>query len=198
MLDLGLRRRILKQWHSPYQYNADELAKQTQLRLAKMWTQFITDLLYGTIRFTLSPTYFCLFGNGSRSLYVEYRWLEPEHRTFIARRLFAHRHTLFRVVKIGINNECFCDGFVYNDHITSYIWQRELLRDFVWFIAAREQGHLTVELIAALQSVLYDHHRGQRDLFLLNLHNAVQGECLLMEVPCWGLAFYDLHPDERV
>lgn len=195
MDDLRLRREILKQWHAPYAPDAAGLEAPT--RVADLWVHFVRDLLYERVRFCMAPEYMLFYGNGARSLRVAYVWLRPEQRHFLVWRVFAHRDTLFRSVKQGLNGEFFLDGFAYGpEHCSSHIWQRELVRDFVWFVVKRRQAPLVAELIAALQTLLWEHPLGQRDLFLLNLHDALQGHCLLEEAPCWGLAAWDRHPEE--
>jgi hypothetical protein len=197
MDDLALRRTILKQWHAPYAPEAPDGAGPPT-RVADLWVRFIRDLLYERVRFCMGPEYMLFYGNGARSLRVAYAWLRPEQRQFLVRRIFAHRDTLFRNVKQGHNGEFFLDGFVYAPELcSSHIWQRELVRDFVWFVAKRRDATLMIELIAALQALLWDHPLGQRDVFLLNLHDALQGRCLLEEAPCWGLAHWDRHPDAQ-
>jgi hypothetical protein len=146
----------------------------------------------------MTPAYLLFYGDGARSLRIAYTWLHPEQRHFLVR-VFAHRDTLFTNVKLGLNGEFFVDGFRYQPpHINSHIWQREMVRDFVWLVAEQKNAHLHVELIAALQSLLWDHPRGKCDLFLLNLHDGLQSRCNLPEAPCWALAHWDVHPDERV
>lgn len=194
MDNLSLRRDLLRRWHAPYAPDPD--AGGTAARLADLWQRFLKDILYVPVRFCMSPDYFGFYGSGTRSLRVSYAWLSAAQRHFLVYRIFAHRETLFRNVKHGLNNEFFLDAFVYDTHVASHIWQREMARDFVWMIANREVGALNVELIAAMQALLLDHPRGQRDLFLLNMHDALQGHCLLREVPCWGVSAWDKHPDE--
>jgi len=197
MEDLALRRVILKHWHSPYAPEPDTVAGPAK-RIADLWTRFIRDLVYEKVRFCMTPEYFLLWGNGTRSLRVEYAWLRPEQKQFLIWRVYAHRETLFKSIKVGLNGEFFADGFVYDEQCYSYIWQREIVRDFVWYVANKKSGTFNAELICALQSLLYEHPRGKCDIFLLNLHDALQGKCLLEEAPCWGITHWDLHPEERV
>lgn len=197
MDDLNLRRTILRAWHSPYAPEHDDAAGPPK-RVADLWTRFVRDVMYEPVRFCMAPDYMIFYGNGARSLRIAYAWLKPEQRQFLVWRVFAHRSTLFKTVKMGLNNEFFLDTLVYDQqHINSYIWQRELVRDFCWLVANRKSGALIIELICALQTLLFEHPRGKCDVFLLNLCDALQGRCLLEEAPCFGLTAWDLHPEER-
>lgn len=194
MEDIQLRRRLLRLWHSPY---APEPPLPPPIRLADLWMRFIAELMYEPVRFCMGPEYLLFYGNGSRSFRIAYAWLSAEQRAFLVWRVFAHRETLFKSIKVGANSEFFLEGFVYGEElISSHIWQREIMRDFAWLVNAAGNAFYNVELICALQG-LWEHPRGKCDLFLLNLHDALQGRCKLAEVPCWGLAWYDQHPDER-
>ena len=195
MEDIQLRRRLLRLWHSPYAPEPDKTGAPT--RVADLWMRFITELMYEPVRLCMGPEYMLFYGNGSRSLRIAYAWLSAEQRAFLVWRVFAHRETLFKSIKLGANSEFFLEGFVYGEElISSHIWQREIMRDFAWLVNAAGNAFYNVELIAALQG-LWEHPRGKCDLFLLNIHDALQGRCKLGEVPCWGLAYWDLHPDER-
>jgi hypothetical protein len=196
MDNLPLRRKILRNWHSPYAPETD--AAGPPARLADLWVRFVRDLLYEPVRFCMMPDYLLFYGNGARSLRIAYAWLSAEQRHFLVWRLFAHRDALFRHIKLGANMEFFLDGFTYGaEHLSSHIWQRELVRDFVFSISKVNNAFYIAELIAALQHLLWEHPRGSADLFLLNMHDALQGRCNLAEAPCWGLQWWDVHPDER-
>lgn len=197
MDDLALRRHILRRWHAPYAPDPDEGGTGPPKRVADLWVCFIRDLLYAKVRFCMTHEYMLFWGDGARSLRIAYAWLGPEQRQFLVWRIYAHRYTLFKNIRDGQNGEFHIDGFVYEEQrISSHIWQRELVRDFLWFVVNKKKLGLVVELIAAIQALLWEHPRGQRDLFLLNLHDGLQNRCLLEEAPCWGLAAWDMHPDE--
>lgn len=141
---------------------------------------FLRAVLYEKLIFKLSSSHFCLFGD---ALPIRYEWLTPEDRDFVVR-LFAARQTLFKVRKEYENAHFEYSGFLYvESDIVTRAWRRQIARDFVWFIWHRRHVGAIVDLVGAIQNLLCG--PGSRDMFLANLHGAIQGRCNIDEVLCW-------------
>ncbi len=165
-------------------------------RLAHIFEHMLKTLLaYTPVRFVMRRSYMCLLD----TLRVPYVWLSDHERDFLVRSVFARRTRLFRSCKMYDGGEFVLDGFIHDTSGTIFdpVWGRELARDFALFVLAARQPHMVHELIVAMQSLMVDHLRGRRDVFLRALHDGVQGTTRIDEVPCWGLEAHDLHPEER-
>lgn len=195
------RRVFLKLWHSPY-----PIVPKRHARLADVFVEFIGDILYEAVEFKLRQDHFCLFGRGKQGLGFQLRWLKKKQRDFLVYSVFAHRHALFKSIKRFENNQFDLSGFVHDpqqqqkehpyERICDPMWQRELVRDFVWLVISKREGHMTLELIAALQEMMLSHPMGRKDIFLASLHAGLQGHCNVREVLCWGNETYDVHSEE--
>jgi hypothetical protein len=195
------RREILQHWHRNYPVN-----KKAHGRLAHVFEEFIAGILYEPIAFKLYHDQFCFFAKGSPALAVRFEWLTDEERKFIIYTVFAERRTTFRSCNVYDNLHLRLDEFIYNPKdlsraeshtaICSIIWQRELVRDFVWLIKSQRNAHYMHELNAALMSLMHQSQWGRKDVFLATLYYNMQGNGCLEQVPCWGLSATDLHPED--
>jgi len=189
------RRRIVKYWHSTY----PTLGPKTHPRLADVFQEFITDILFEPMTFKLKDNQFCLFARGKESLAIQMSWLELEEREFIYD-LHSNRKTLFRNIKQTANNQFEMSGIVLPEDAMEHVWKREIVRDFIWMVhgmAIRTNsggGWMIAEMIAAVQGVMLT---CKADVFLVEIHAGLQGRCNIREVPCWGLQEWDLHPEEK-
>lgn len=209
--DLPLRRKILKQWHSPYSLNVVPLCGTKQhTRLSHVFEEFISLILYAPIVFKARADHFCLFGGGTEKLAVRHEWLNENALTFLCNRAspVALRQKVFKQRHLYENNQYSLEEFVYNptsapltplisyNAICDLIWQREIIRDFAWMCLAQKHGFIVKELIVAMQMLMLENKDGKKDIFLATLHAGVQGTVNIYEVPCWGLSKYDLHPED--
>ena len=195
-------------WHSPY-----PLDPKRHKRVADVFEEFIVHLMYEKVEFKLRNDHFCFFGQGTKALSVRYTWLDDYDRAFISNQIYAHRETLFKENVLHDTGYFNLEGFIYNPKnvlvpvsrhrdtseshtgICSYVWQRELMRDFAWLVMSK-YVHLSCELLIALQKLMVDHPLGKKDIFLATLHSGVQGTINIYRVPCWGLSDADVHPED--
>ena len=178
------RRTFLKHWLNPYPMS------KPYARLADVFQELMTDLLYEPMEFKLRSTHFCLFARGKASLAMRFEWLKKKDRDFLVWGVFAHREELFKNVKRFENNQFDLSGFVFDpsaqwgtqraqsapDHpyerICDPMWQREIVRDFAWMVLSKKEGYMHLELMAALQEMMLVHPIGRRDVYLASLHSA--------------------------
>lgn len=190
-----LRRTYLQNWHVSYR---SEHVKKPH-RLAVLFAEFISSILYDPIAFKMTQDYFSFFGRGSASFFVYYKWLDhKEDREFLVKTCFANCDLYFKTVKMFENNAFLLESFVFDNDpsICNHIWRRELVRDFVWLVFSKKREQwLHKELIVALQMVIME--KGKKDIFVSALHDGLQGMTNLHEVLCWGLDQTDLHPEEQ-
>lgn len=201
--DVVRRRAILKQWHNPY-----PTCKKKHARLADVYEEFICHLMYEPVRFKLRLDHFCLYGNGCDALSVRTQWLQPKERSFVVYSVFAERERLFKTRKEFENNQFHFEDFAHDPPgmvtgaagftaICDPMWQRQLMRDFVWLVLAKDSsGFMVLELIMAMQNLMYTHRMARGDVFLASLHNGLQGMSNVKEVLCWGNDENDLHSEE--
>lgn len=178
------RRDILFYWHGTRR-------KVTHERLSHAFAEFISCILYNPMKLHVQFDSMHFFG----PLYpVQYEWLTNEQRTLLIK-MVKHRRELFLTTKEYQNNQCDYYDMIYpeQDFITM-IHRRQLARDFVWLVFHKKRPHLQLEMIAALQSILVKH---KSDIFIATLEQALQGRCLITEVPCWDLVEWDKHPDDN-
>ena len=201
------RRRFLKEWHCSYPVD-----KTRHRRLADVFKEFIYDILYERVEFKMRHDHFCFFGKGTVRLAIRYEWLKPDERNFIVYKAFAERKRVFKSVNVYENMHFKLDGFLYNPSsvlgvleshtaICSVVWQREIVRDFVWLVLAKRNGYLRSELVVSLQELLFvdtcGDRRPQKDVFLGAMLHALQSSIAnVYEVPCWGLSVTDIHPED--
>lgn len=205
------RQRILKYWHSPYPVD-----RKRHQRVADIFAEFISLVLYEQISFRMRSDHFLLLGNGARSLAVRYEWLDQQDRHFLVHTCFAEREKHFKACVMHENMHFKLDDFLYNPRailspvyrgtrpseshtsVFSFVWQREIVRDFVWMVMnkARAQQYLQNELLIAIQRLQCDHSMARQDLFLASLAQGVQGTLNVYSVPCWGYSRIDVHPEE--
>lgn len=189
------RRTYLKHWH--VSYRSEYLKKPP--RLALLFAEFISSILYEPVSFKVTQDYFSFFGRGASAFFVYYKWLEQkEDRDFLVYTCFAHCETYFKTIKVYENNAFLLESFVFDSdpRICNVIWRRELVRDFVWMIFSKKKEQwLVKELIVAMQMVIVD--KGKKDIFLSALHDGLQGMTNLHHVLCWGLDHNHLHPEEE-
>lgn len=166
------RRIILHKWQHA---KLDMMIKS--VRPAHAFAAFIATLLYEKLSFNMQSDCFCVFG-----LPVRYEWIKHQQKHVLVD-LFANSPEWFKTRKECENQMFEYKGFVIedDDSIFKPIWRRQLVRDFVWFILAIQNRHLTLELVVALQHTLLDH---TKDQFVFNLHAAMQGKMNIYEVLC--------------
>lgn len=190
------RRRIslVKLWHSPW-INA---SKKLHSRLANVFEEFVTLLLYDPLSFRLRTDRFCLLGNGCDALAIRYDWLHRKAERAVIIDAFAERKTLFRTVK-EFGQQFACDDYQGVGSTVGWInpvWRREMVRDFAWMCLAKGDSYIVVELIAALQGCMLEHVQGRKDVFLSALHHGMQNMSNVKEVLCFGLTSWDRHPED--
>lgn len=166
-------------------------AGKQHTRLADVFEQFIHTVLYEPVAFHLYVDRFHVFGH---SLPIRYEWLPQAERNFLIN-MFACRMTLFRSRKEYENNQFDCSEFTFDGEkeMVSHIWRRQIVRDFVWMVAAAKNLNYAVsELIASIQGVLL---RKPANVFLSALHDGLQGRVMLSEALAWNNADKDDHPE---
>jgi len=170
-------------------------------------------MLYERVAFKVRHNHFCFFGNGHKALSIPYAWLDQYDRAFMQQHVLLQRTELFKDNVTHESGHFSADGFVHDPKhvlsplwrhrdtseshtgICSFVWQRELVRDFAWLVMSKQPA-LTCELLMALQTLMVEHPLAKRDIFLGALHNGVQGTVNVYRVPCWGLSSADLHPED--
>lgn len=159
-------------------------------RLAHPYSDFLNAIMYGEMKLHIQFNSFHFFGP---SLPIQYKWLNNEQCGMI-NEMVKQRELLFKTKKEYQNDQCDYYDMVFpeQDFIKLY-HRRQLARDFVWLIYHKKQPYMLLELIAAIQSILVVHNS---DVFMATLHQALQGRCLITEVPCWNIVEWDKHPDE--
>jgi hypothetical protein len=197
--DANQRRLILKHWHATY-----PVCRKRHTRLADIFQEFVVDILYEPIQFKLRVNHFCLFAAGKPSLAIQFDWLKEKDRKFIVYNIFAERKQLFKTVKQFENNQFALDDFIHDptpnvhpyERVVDPIWQREIVRDFVWLVFSRKESYMVLEMIAALQEIMTSHSVGKRDVFVCALHSGLQGRTNIREVLCWNNSTADVHSEE--
>ena len=167
-------------------------------RLGDSIAVFLQQLLYGGITVRITNTHLYCVGAGEAHFGVPYTWMNGVERNFMVNRIVAHRHALFYNVHECENGEFNLWGF--KQSITMGAgskWARVLVRDFYWCIIALKNQDITAELIAALQYMLYHTDNAGKDIFILQLHDALQNYlcCDPRYVVCYGVDYFDEHPD---
>lgn len=205
------RRKFIKNWYNQYPVN-----KKQHTCVADVYYEFITLVLYEPIHFRVHTDHFLLLGDASKSLGVRYEWLDANERRFLEDKVFKEREALFKTCVVGVNCHMHLDGFKYDpvskilspvkhsvdlseSHtgIFSFVWQREIVRDFVWFVLnnAKKERHLYNQLILALRRINDEHMYGKRDMFIASLLQGIYGQIDVHRVPCWGFTPADIHPE---
>jgi len=195
------------------------LNKKRHHRPADVLYEFITTVLYEPIKFSVCENHFQLLGDGCKALSVHFNWLDTEDKLFLQKNVFANGKSYFDTCIIGENNHIRFDKFKHNPpgmilspvdksvnisdshtSIFSFVWQREIVRDFVWLILhkAQKEGEpvLKNELILALSKINQEHPYGSRDLFISALFQGVCGQLNIHQVQCWGFSSVDIHPED--
>ena len=187
--DIGRRRQIIRLWHSPYPVN-----KKRHQRLADVFEEFITSILYEPCIFKMRVNHFCCFARGAEAFQVPYTMLEKVERDFLVQ-LFAERQQHFVVIKQFANQEF---NFETKElTVVKQTWKREIVREFAWLVMTKPSALIISELIVAVQRILLS-ARGKADLFVSALHFGIQGVTFVKEVPCWDLDWFDEHEEAKV
>lgn len=199
------RRTFLKEWHKTYPVD-----RKKHRRLAHVFSEFIAKMLYEPVRFKLRHDHFCFFGNGCRQLAVRFAWLTPDEMEFIVNDVFALRVALFKTRNLVETNMHFSfEDFLHDPKsapltqleshsaICSFVWQREIVRDFVWMVLAQRNSFMALELIVACQTLMLENKYAKKDVFLATIHEGLQGSIKVSEILCWNLSPpTDLHPED--
>lgn len=167
------RRLILCQWHA-------KKAKLEHETLDDDFRQFIRTILYEPLCFHLLSDHFTVFGP---TLPIRYAWVQDEEDRRVFFQLFRQRKQMF-VNQKEVNNGqfdystlvCLKDSELFDVTV-----RRQLVRDFVWMCCERNESYITLALIKAIQSLLV---LGKKDIFLRDLHLALQGKMDVYEVVC--------------
>lgn len=184
LADPQQRRKILIRWHSV------AYAKEKVTRLADIFESFIHTILYEPMEFHLFADRLHVFGP---LLPIRFEWLSQADCTFLIN-LYACRVNLFKSRKEYENNQFDYSNFTFGGEreMVSFIWRRQIVRDFVWMVAAKNVNYMVAELIVSIQGVLL-HKPG--NMFLNAIHQGLQGRVLLSEVLAWNNADKDDHPE---
>lgn len=167
-------------------------------RLADCFASFLQQLLYGGVSLRVTNTHLYYVGFGDANFRIPYTWMNPCERQFMVDRVVAFRHSLFYTVHECENGEFNLSGFKQNLTMgAGPRWARIIVRDFYWSILALDHPHVTQELTAALQFMLYHTEQAGKDVFVLQLHDALQNYlcCDPRYVVCFGVDYFDEHPD---
>ena len=168
------RRYLLQQWHS--------VKKKEAERLADIFEQFINIILFHPIRFHLLADRFYLFQG--TELPISYEWVSEEDQRFLIK-VMQNRTKLYKKRNEYMNHQFDYSEFVYeNDSCLPMVWRQQIVRDFVWMVAKKNDRFFTSELISAVQWIRI--LRKDKDLFLKNIHSGLQKLCHLEEVLCLG------------
>jgi hypothetical protein len=186
LADPTQRRNILIRWHSVQPVTV----KGKTARLADIFETFIQTILYEPVAFHLNADRFYVFG---QHLPIRYEWLPKAERDFLIS-LFANRMTLFKSRKEYENNQFDLSGFTFEGErdMVSHIWRRQIVRDFVWMVAAKNVNYIVAELVASIQGVLLNK---PANVFLGCVNDALQGRMRLSEVLAWNHTDTDEHPE---
>jgi len=190
------RRKLLRQWHS-HEGGGGATGGGGDGRLASVFERFIEDVLFRPVAFHMLHDRFHVFGDAYS---VRYEWLADADRAVVLG-LYRERKSVFRVLREYHNDQFEYSRTVYGeDDVVTWVWRRQLVRDFVWMVRARlpKDAHAHLELLAALQRLIVGKKRSRHALFLSELHAALQGQTCLDEVLCWGTHAADAHPDETL
>lgn len=183
LADPSQRRKILIRWHSV-------AGKEKTPRLADAFESFIHTILYEPLSFHLFADRLHVFGP---SLPIRFEWLSAVDRSFLVN-LFACRVNLFKSRKEYENNQFDYSNFTFDGEreMVSIIWRRQIVRDFVWMVAATNVNYMVAELIVSIQGVLLNN---PSNIFLSALHQGLQGRVRLSEVLAWNNIELDDHPE---
>lgn len=206
------RRKIIKSWYKEY-----PIKPKIHKNHEDVFYEFITNVLYEPIKFSVRKDHFLLLGDGAKSLAIRFEWLDENDRRFLMENVFSNGEAYFKTFVKGENNHVLIDNFknnppglvlspvdknvnVANSHtsIFSFVWQREIVRDFVWLILhkAKTEPYLGNHLILALRKINDEHIYGKRDLFISALLYSITGHTNIYLVPCWGFSRADIHPED--
>ena len=83
-----------------------------------------------------------------------------------------------------MNHQFDYSEFVYDCNNIPLVWRQQIVRDFVWMVAKKNDPFFTSELISAVQWIMI--RRKEKDLFLKHIHSGLQKQCHLEEVLCSG------------
>ena len=169
------RRLILCQWHAKKpKMEYDSLSEEFRL--------FLQSILFEPMCFHMLSDHFLLFGS---SLPIRYSWIQDDvdKRVFI--QLFKQRKQMFVNQKELNNNQIDYSTLVClkDSEILDVTYRRQLVRDFVWICCERNESYITLALIKAVQTLL-SHAHGKGDVFLRDIHFALQGKIDVYEVIC--------------
>jgi hypothetical protein len=164
------RRAILLHWHA-----MRSQAKSVE-RLADVFANFLRTVLYGPLQFRLQMDRFYLFQGNEWPVMIEWIAATEANRALL-RSLVAHRARAFKSSREFQNGEFEHAGLamVSEAAVVDGVWRRQLARDFVYMVVQRAPGAL-MELVVALQTLLQE-QRSRGDLFVSNMHQALQGVC---------------------
>ena len=127
------------------------------------------------------------------SLPIRYEWLSSTDRDFVVK-MFADRVNLFRSKKEYENNQFDYGELAFDGErdMAPAVWRRQIVRYFVWMIAAKRVNFMVAELNVAIQGVLL---RVPHNVFLGSVYAGLNGRVRLSEVLAWNNADTDEHPE---
>lgn len=149
---------------------------------------FIHHILYDSVSLVMHREQFVLFYP------VRYAWLNAEEKAMVIQ-LMAKRNDVFDRVKT--------DGDTGDMELSQCkiqlpigdIERRQLVRDFVLLAVSLKRDVVLSCILFAVQRMLYVDKR--KDVFLINLHAALQGRCDITEIPVWGLTPWDIDGEKE-
>lgn len=169
-------------------------------RLAQAFVAFIKNVLYTPTALRLTNTSIQLFGadDALTKLRIPRQWLSSSEEAFVQQRILPNRAKLFSKIHECENGEYHLSGCRLNFGSLDTICKRSVIREFYWSLLALRCRIITDALISAIQYLLYHTEYGGRDLFLTQLHDALQMPtcCDRAAVVCFDVDVYDIqHPD---
>lgn len=190
------RQLLVSLWHSPYPH-----VREKYSRLADLWAEFLSLLLYEQPKLRLRTDHLCFFGPGTGALRVPYSALHETERNWLLGEIVPEGARYFSVWKQHENNQYQGEGLLMQeekivDAATVRLWGREMVHIFATLVRAQNKEFMRVELIAAIQSLMLVRKTGGADRFLLGLHNAMQNQSPFEHLLCWGYSEYDNHPED--
>lgn len=149
---------------------------------------FINRILYEPIELSVYREHLTLFYP------IQYKWLNGEEKEDMIA-LFAQRKTIFDNIKCDLDTGHIELSKCKLTLPIGDVDRRQMVRDYVMLIVALKRDSILSLLLCVVQRFLYVDRK--KDLFLINLHGALQGRCTITEIPAWNLAPWDIKHTEE-